>query len=256
MAHLLRGDSDIKAHIASQGKVSTDTRLHIYRNAYQTRLRETLDTDHPITGLYLGDELFERMVAGYRELYPSRHQNLRHSLRHYADALPEFLATEAPFSESPQIAELARFERLLLSAFDAREARRTSREELQALPLDAWPGMTPIFHPSVYLFESEWNVVGVWQALKTEATPPPAQQEPQAWLVWRNGDLLTEFRHVETVELCLFTQFRAGAPFAPACEALLELLPSSEVSGAAANALLGWLESGLIIALAPEGNIA
>jgi hypothetical protein len=246
MAHLLQGDSDISEHIAVQGKVSTQARLHIYRNAYQVRLKETLDTDHPVTGLYLGDELFELMVAAYREQHLSRHQ----SLRHYADALPEFLATQQPFCESPQIAELARFERLLLSAFDAREATRVSRENLQQLPLEAWPAMLPTFHPSVHLFESDWNVVSLWQALNSETVPPPAQQATQAWLLWRNGDLLTEFRHLNAVELCLFKQFLSGAGFAAACEALLELLPSAQVSGAAAATLLQWLDLGLIVALA------
>ena len=71
MQHLLHGDGAIKEYIAQQGNVSTETRLHIYRNAYQERLRQTLDTDHPVTGIYLGDELFADMVAAYREHHQS-----------------------------------------------------------------------------------------------------------------------------------------------------------------------------------------
>ena len=249
MAHLLHGDGDINDHIALQGNVSTATRLHIYRNAYQTRLRETLDTDHPVTGSYLGDELFEQMVAGYR----SRHPSNQRSLRHYADELPEFLAAQAPFCDNPQIAELARFERLLLSAFDAAEAVRVSRADLQRLPLAAWPGMTPVFHPSVQLFESDWNVVGLWQALKAESMPPAAQQGFEAWLLWRNRELLTEFRHLDAAEHCLLKQLLAGAEFATACEALLELVPVAEVSAVAAGTLVNWLELGLIVEL-DQGN--
>ena len=247
MQHLLHGDAAIENHIAQQGEVSTATRLHIYRNAYQSRLRDTLDTDHPVTGIYLGDMLFEDMVTTYRTQHTSSHR----SLRHYADDLPQFLATQKPFSDNPQIGELARFERLLLSAFDAADAPRVTRANLQALPVEGWPGMRPEFHPSVQLFESDWNVVSMWQAIKADREPPQARQGFEAWLLWRNDDLLTEFRHLDTVELRLLKLFSAGADFATACEALLEIVPENEVSETALATLLNWLESGLIARLSP-----
>jgi hypothetical protein len=250
MAHLRDGDTSIGEHIAQQGTVTTATRLHIYRNAYQSRLRETLDTDFPITGSYLGDDLFEQMVVAYREEHLSRHR----SLRCYGDALPGFLAKAKPFCDNPEIAELARFERMLLSAFDAADAPRVDRLELQHVPVQAWPEMRVQFHASVHLFATHWNVVGLWQALKTGARPPPATGGFEAWLVWRNGDLLTEFKHLDPVQYCLLTHFQAGADFASACEELLQLVPAAEVSAAVAGALLGWLELGLVIELAHEGE--
>lgn len=250
MAHLLEGDSAIDEHIVQQGSVSTATRLHIYRNAYQSRLRETLDTDFPITGSYLGDELFEEMVGAYREAHLSKQR----SLRRYGDALPGFLAAGEPFCDNPEIAELARFERMLLSAFDAGEARRIGRAELQQVPVEAWPEMTVRFHASVHLFATNWNVVSLWQALKAGTKPPLAASGFEAWLVWRNGDLLTEFKHLDPVQYCLLTHFQSGADFASACEALLQLVPAAEVSGAVARTLLEWLELGLIIELVHKGE--
>ena len=144
---------------------------------------------------------------------------------------------------------MARFERLLLSAFDAADAPRVTSADLQSLPVAAWPGMRPEFHPSVQLFESDWNVVSLWQAIKADSAPPAALQGLETWLLWRNGNLLTEFSHLNAAELCLLKLFMAGADFATACEALLEILPESEVSAAAAATLLNWLELGLIVTL-------
>ncbi len=245
MDYLLSGNGDIAEHVLTQGNVDTKTRLHIYRNAYQVRLGETIDSDHPATGVYLGDKLFELMVSEYRQQHASSHR----SLRRFANELPSFLATQAPFSDNPQISELARFERLLMSAFDAADAPRVTRQQLAQLPAEHWPIMELVFHPSVLLFESHWNAVEIWQAIKEEQPPPVAQQGSVAWLLWRNEDLLTEFRHLGAAELAMFKLFSSGENFAAACEALLDIEAEDQISATAINILMGWLDSGLLQAI-------
>ena len=85
------------------------------------------------------------MAAEYVEHCPSS----RTSLRHFADQLPGFLARTEPFCEHGQIPELARFERLLMTAFDAAEANRVANEALAELPVEEWPDTTLRFHPSM-----------------------------------------------------------------------------------------------------------
>ncbi len=242
MDYLLSGKGEIAAHVLRQGKLSTQTRLHIYGNAYQARLHDTIDTDHPAIGVYLGDSLFELMVDNYRQQHASSYR----SLRHFADALPHFLATQAPFCDNPQISELARFERLLMSAFDAADASRATLEQLRQFPVADWPALNLDFHPSVQLFESNWNAVEIWQAIKEEKTPPTPQQGSTVWLVWRNKDLLTEFRHLGAAEFCMFKQFKGDGHFASACEALLDIESDDQVSAIAINTLMRWLDAGLV----------
>jgi hypothetical protein len=110
--------------VTAQGRVPATVRVDIYRNAYRMRLRECIETDHEMLGLYLGDALFDEMVATYVPTHPSRAT----SLRHFCDRLPAYLATTPPFSESPQVASLAGFERLLMDAFDAADAPRVTRD--------------------------------------------------------------------------------------------------------------------------------
>ncbi len=242
MEFLLQGEKKIANHIVQQGAISVDTRLHIYRNAYQVRLRETIDTDHPLTGVYLGDDLFDQMVQQYINIYPSHYR----SLRHFCDDLPVFLADNKPFSEHPQIAELARFERLLLCVFDAPDAATVSVEALGELPPQNWPEMKIHFHPSVRLFESPWNVVSVWQAIKEEQSPPDSRWSTEECLLWRNREKMTEFLHVGAAELCMVKEFQHGSNFARVCEALLEIIPHDEVSVFAVSTLSKWAQQGLI----------
>jgi len=240
--HTAKGEDDIFQHIVQQGKVATGQRLGIYQNAYSVRLKETIDTDHQILGRYLGDDLYEQMMEEFIALCPSQH----FSLRHFADPLPDFLNGQTPFSEHPQIAELARFERLLLSAFDARDTTRATLDQLTQLKQDKWPNIKLRFHPSVQLFVSQWNVVNMWQQLKQDQTPPEPVQEKNAWLVWRNHERLTEFRPIDNIAVTMLEMFQRGINFADVCQALLEQVPEHKVSEVALSHLLNWLELGLI----------
>ncbi len=173
--HAPMGKDHIHHHVVQQGKVATSQRLGIYQNAYNMRLKETIDTDHQILGRYLGDELY---------------------------------------NGHPQIAELARFERLLLCAFDAFDTDRATLNQLKSLAQDKWPNISLRFHPSVQLFVSSWNVVAMWQQLKQEQTPPDPVSEKNAWLVWRNVERLTEFRPIDNTALAMLEMFQQGKNFA------------------------------------------
>jgi len=240
--HAPMGKDHIHHHVVQQGKMATSQRLGIYQNAYNMRLKETIDTDHQILGRYLGDELYEQMMNEFIRLRPSQH----FSLRHFADPLPDFLIAQAPFNGHPQIAELSRFERLLLCAFDAFDTDRATLDQLKSLAQDKWPNISLRFHPSVQLFVSSWNVVAMWQQLKQNQTPPDPVSEKNAWLVWRNVERLTEFRPIDNTALAMLEMFQQGKNFADVCQSLLEVVPEHQVSELALSHLLNWLELGLI----------
>lgn len=243
---LLNGDTRLAEQVKDTGNISRDIRLNIYANAYRQRLKETIDNDHPLLGVYLGDELFKQMVEGYIATHPSTFR----SLRHFCNALPQYLLDTAPFNRQPIIADLARFERLLMTAFDAADTSRLTFEQLQQLPAEQWPELQLRFHPSTQLFDSDWNAVETWQALKQELTPPPPQRNGKNyWLVWRNGDRLTEFRSITDEEYALLDKALQGGSFASLCETLLDFLQPEAVSESALRYLALWIEQGMISAL-------
>ena len=242
MNYLTDDELTIAQQVEEHGGISRDARLHIYKNAYQMRLKETIDNDHELLGMYLGDDLFDQMVDGYIKTYPSNNT----SLRNFADALPEFLAKHTPFSDYPLISELARFERLLMVAFDAADTERFTRELLVEIPHEQWPSLVFRFHPSLQISHFNFNTVETWQALKQEQAPQPATKAPSIWLVWRNKQRLTQFRSISTIEFSLFDMMLKGNDFSSLCDYLLTQNLEEDVSQVALNYLLAWIDDGIL----------
>jgi hypothetical protein len=243
MNTLLGEETGFSEQVVEHGSLSRDQRVGIYTYAYKARLRETIENDHEILGLYLGDALFDEMVDGYIHDHPSTYR----SLRYFSSALPDYLKNTAPFSAHPLLSELARFERCLLFAFDAPEAVRANFETLQQLPPNQWPAMTLSFHPSCQIFETQWNCVESWQALKQNTTPPsPNTHSAIPWLVWRNADNLTEFKSLTPAEIIILNLALNGECFATICESLCEFIPEDQVGEASVSILSAWIEQGII----------
>jgi len=242
MNYLIQNDNAIEQKIITQGNVDNKTRLNIYKNAYSSRLREVIDTDHEILGTYLGDELFEQMVTGYIKANPSN----KTSLRQYADKLPQYLHQTTPFDDHPILSELAHFERMLLTSFDAQEADRFSRQSLQAVPHENWPSMSFRLHPSVQVCKFHWNTVESWQALKANKNPDPAHKRQSYWLLWRNSERLTEFRSLDIAEQHLINMLVHGNDFSALCDYLLNENTDEDASTLALNYILNWVEQGIL----------
>ena len=221
--------------------------LAIYQNAYGARLREVLENDYPQLGKYLGDDLWGQLCAGYISAYPS---NVR-SLRDFGASLPRFLATSEPFSNNPQIAELAAFERRLLDCFDAADAPLATWQSLLTTPPEQWPNLCPQFHPSAYLHHAQWNTVEIWRALKAEPKdsdngPPELCAARADWLLWRDCEQVTRFRSLGTDEAQAYAHFCAGGNFASVCEVLQERHQAEAVPGVALGLLQSWCMEDLI----------
>lgn len=242
MSALLTGNAAITEHIAGDHNLSAQQRLSIYQSGYRLRLREVIDNDHPVLGTYLGDDLFEQMVNGYIEAVPSQYR----SLRHYCDPLPDYLDSDAFFSQHPHISELARFERCLLSSFDAPDRNNASIATLQQIPPENWPQIQLRFHPSLQLFSSQYNAVGIWQALKGEQTPPAPVRQPSCWVIWRNAERLTEFRSVTRLEQELIHCFFQGETFSTAAEITVAEVGEETAAAELFNTLCRWLDMGWI----------
>lgn len=236
--YLVNKNKEVDSYIADGGLIDKQTRLNIYSNAYTLRLRGVIDTDHEILSYYLGDKLFDQLVEGYINAYPSGHT----SLRDFCNNVPNYLKDNSPFNNYPAIAELARFEQTLLFSFDANDSTSANMLDLNKLSIEDWPNIKIRFHPSMQLFESHYNCVEIWQALKKQNTPPEVQQcDHSTWIVWRNAQRVTEFRSIEISELESIQAFLKGGSLSDVCEQLLSHYPEDEVSKVAVTYLSNWL---------------
>lgn len=244
LSYIREADRSIEADVTGSSGTERARRLSIYYNAYRVRFRDSIETDHPVLGLYLGDELFDQMVSTYIDACPSRQT----SLRHFCDPLPAFLARQKPFADYPVLADIARFERILMDAFDAADAPRADDTFVQTLRPEQWPELRLQFHPSVRCFETAWKCVEIWRALKAERVPPEAgNARSQMWLIWRNRTRLTEFRSLAGDERSTLKSALDGASFATLCEVLLETTDESQVAIRALELMRGWLSDGLLV---------
>ena len=94
MAYLRNEESQIEAHIANQGGVAIEARLGIYRNAYNMRLRESIE----VATLFWAFTL--AMICS--TLWPlSMLNTVPHHARHCATSLTNYLDSwraQSPFA--------------------------------------------------------------------------------------------------------------------------------------------------------------
>lgn len=240
--YLTHGKSEIIENITNQGNIDSETRLNIYKNAYFIRLKNSIEHDHENLGIYLGDDLFDKMVDGYINQTPSQYT----SLRDYCKDLPDYLRNTEPFKYIPVIAEIAEFESILINAFDAKDCHTASLKDLQSLAAESWPKLKLTFHPSVTVFQTEWNSVEIWQAIKNKQTPAESKKQRNYWMVWRDTELLTQYKSISTDALILHNCLRDNYTFADACELLLDYFPEDEIAPRTLQYLQGWLQAGMI----------
>jgi hypothetical protein len=244
MAHLQGRTSDALHASVDGGHLPPATGLGIYANAYGARLREALENDHPALGAYLGDELWEALCKGYIDAHPSRVR----SLRDFGNTLPAYLAEAEQFRGHPQLAELARFERLLLDSFDAAEDPRADWAQLQVIPPEQWPALRIRLHRSVRVHQARHGSVVIWQAIKAEQAPPTYAgiEEAVDWVLWRDEDSVGRFRSLEHDSAAAFGCCRHSGSFAELCELMAITYPVEGVPARVLGYLQDWCGQGWI----------
>lgn len=241
---LLGNDSTFKQCINGTEKVSAETRLKIYENAYQVRLIEALANNYPALNAYLGCEQFNALGEAYLKNHPSTYR----SIRWFGDKLTQFLDGTIPYSQMPYLSALANFEWLLTLVFDAPDAGTLTIEDIALVPIDQWPDMRLRSHPSLQRLNLNWNVVQIWQALMDQKQPPDPIEETSSLVLWRK-DNTPQFSPVPADEAWAIEAMCQGVTFGELCAGLCEWVSEENAGLHAASLLKGWIQSGLISGL-------
>jgi hypothetical protein len=241
--YLLRGAAAIDEHVLGSARVPLATRLGIYAGAYRGRLAEALAGNYPALARLL-DADFEPLASEYVR----SHDSPFFSIRYYGDDLARFLASHEAYSGAPLLAELARWEWAMTSAFDAADAVPLTAEALGSVAAERWAQLRFQWHPSVTRLPLHWNAPQIWQALTAEVPRPAAAfaAEPTEWLLWRQ-ELTTYFRSLAATEAAALDAARSGWPFGELCELLCKQVGDAQAPAQAATFLRGWIGAGLII---------
>ena len=173
--------------------------------------------EHELLHSYLGDEMFDEMGRAYVAANPSQHPNLRW----FSHALPDFLKSTAPYSEHPELSELAALEKALNDAFDARDGPVTSLADMSGFAPEIWNDLRFEAHPSAKRLDLLSNASAIWLALKNDETPPDAAalNEPSRLLIWRQ-ETTPMFRELSGEEAMMWDEATGGIPFGVLCSML------------------------------------
>jgi hypothetical protein len=240
---ILDGDETVLAEILDSPREKRDVLFGVYRYAYGSRLVEAMRNDHELLHLYLGDETFDEMGHTYVKACPSAHPNIRW----FAQGLPAFLKSTAPYSGHPVLAELAGLEKALNDAFDAAEGKVVELADMAGFAPEAWSGLRFVPHPSAARLELATNAAAIWLALKNDKAPPEAAalDAPAHLLIWRQ-DVTPMFRELPAEEAMMWDEAANGIPFGVLCEMLATYDDPDNAAGRGAGYLHGWITTGLL----------
>jgi len=173
---ILSDDDTVLAEILDSPREKREALFGVYRYAYGSRLVEAVRNDHELLHLYLGDEMFDEMGHAYVKAYPSEHPNLRW----FSRSLPDFLRSNAPYSDHPVLSDLAALEKALNDAFDAAEGAVVELTEMAGFAPEAWSDLKFRAHSSAFRLDLATNASAIWLALKNDETPPEATRAGSA----------------------------------------------------------------------------
>jgi hypothetical protein len=241
-SYLLRGDSTIEAHVIGTERVPIATRLSIYGDGYLARLTEALQSNFPVLGELLGEVDFAALATAYVRSHDSPY----FSIRHYGNALADFLASDPGYASAAVLAELARWEWAMTEVFDAADADSVGVSDLA--DVEELAELRFGLHPSIRRLALSWNAPQIWKAVTDGGEPPEIEfsPEPVEWLLWRQ-DLRTYFRSSQPGEAQALQAAREGQSFGELCALLCAEFGEAEAPAAAAGFLRDWVESGMLV---------
>ena len=240
--HVMHGHERIVDAVAGTPRVPATLRLGIYSEAYRLRLTDALASTLPRLQQLVGDDQFAAIAKEYIDLSPSSYP----SIRWFGEQLP--LLLRQSFPEQPWVAELASWEWAIAAAFDGADADPVGIDALAAVAPEQWPTLRFEFHPTVQCLQMRTNAPLVFKAQAADAQPPDcvALDEPQPWLIWRQG-LKTQYRSLAADESAALEVMRAGGTFEDLCDTLCGWHDADAVPAQAAGLLKRWVVEQMIV---------
>lgn len=161
-AALLDAEHPCPAGLVAWNGSDPGKRFAVYRNNVVTKLIDALADTFPVTGALVGDEFFRAMARVFVSLVPPRSP----VLAEYGDEFPAFIEDFAPARSVPYLVDVARLERLYLTAYHAADVQPLDAAAFRrALAhTDALPAARLRLHPSAGILRSPYAVFSLWAA--------------------------------------------------------------------------------------------
>ena len=238
---ILQGeDAKPEDWIRSKTEFAPKDQLAVYINAYRYRLQDVTAEDYPVLQHYLGEDVFEKLMADFVNSAHSAHFNVGR----YAAQLPAFLAKR---NVDAFAQELCALENALSQLTDPRETVALTQEHLADISPEAL--METVLHPraALQLFACDYPLDAYYTAVKNEEAPAaPAPQK--SWLaVYRHEDVVWRLE-LQEHEYLLLEKLFSGLTISEAMEAVQNERRISDDALALnlGNWFTRWLRNGLL----------
>jgi hypothetical protein len=221
--------------------------LAVHLNTYRSQLLICLGETFGTVRAWLGDAAFEAAAAIHIDRVPPSSW----TLDAYARDFPETLSDLYP--ADPEVAELARLERLLAQIFTATDCIPVAPDTLDQADWAQvdWDRAVLQLVPTFALLPVTTNAAAIWSAIRDGAPPPPVASldAPTRLVLWRNG-FTPNFRSLDPAEAAALEQVSGGMTFGALCALLVERCGAAEGPRLAGAWLGQWLRDGLITRVA------
>ena len=236
--------------IESDERLAAAERLDVYANAYFYRIHDVLVEDFPTLARILGEESFHDLVTSYLAIHPSERPSLRWIGERLADFLAEHAAASSFREAYPFAADLAAYEWATESVFDAADSEAARREDLAAVPSNAWDALPIRLRPSVRILRLGGPVQQLRSAQREERALPRVEAAPTALCLWRHDGRVVH-RQLEAPEARALEAANAGIDFGSLCVNAARDVGEHEAPALAARWIARWIDDRLIRALPP-----
>lgn len=179
-AALLDPRAAIPAGLSDPQSRPAGKRFDVYRNNLAVSLTEALAAGFPVLARLLGEENFRGLAGMFLRAHPPKSP----VLMHYGDEMPAFLGSLAQLAHLPYLADVARLELAMRSAYHAADAAPADPSGLAALSPEALISTRLALAPPVRTLASRWPVLGIWRR-NSEADAPRPAMAPEEVLVVR-----------------------------------------------------------------------
>lgn len=155
-------------------------RFAVYRNNVAVSLNEALKTGFPVLRKLVGDEFFNAMAGVYLRAHPPTSP----VMQHYGADMPAFMRAFPPAAKLPYLADIARVELALRTAYHAADAAPFDPASLSRLGAAGLNEARFGFAPASQIIRSAHPIHGIWR-FNTEADAPQPVTQPENILVTR-----------------------------------------------------------------------
>ena len=217
----------------------------------KSSLADFLGGDHERLKGYLGSAAFNAVGRSYSAKYPSEIQNTKW----FSCNLPKFLGQTKPYSQKPELAELASLELALKDAFEAPDVSQMSLADFAKFTPEELSACTMVLHPSVRRLCFSTNATSLWAALTCAELPPRPERldEPLELIVWRQGPS-PRFRMLGCEEAAALDAAANAISFSELCDLIANLEGCASPPKSAIHYLRGWIEAEVVSELRSGKN--